>query len=119
VAGLVYDDANGNGKQDGQEKGVAGATIKLEPAQPHPQALASSTVVRTTTTGSVGHYRLDNLVPTDYTVTVTPPSGYQTHGSNQETVSVFKGKTATVPAFTLQAKPGQGATLYLPVMQKP
>lgn len=74
LAGLVYNDANGNGTRDAQDLPIAGVTITLTgtDAAGHP-------LTRTAVTGPDGRYLLPNLPMPDgngYMLTQTQPSGY-------------------------------------------
>ena len=65
---LVFDDCNANGIQDAGESGVSCVTVKLLNA-------AGTSVLRTTTTDSSGHYLFNNLAPGTYTVQFVAPGG--------------------------------------------
>ena len=65
LAGVVFDDTNGNGVQDGLEAGVVGAAVTL-----------SGTESGTDTTDSTGAYNFPNLSAGSYTITETQPVGY-------------------------------------------
>lgn len=64
IGDRVWNDANGNGIQDGGEAGIAGVTVTLGGA-----ASAS------TTTDASGNYLFSGLLAGSYTVTVTTPAG--------------------------------------------
>ncbi len=68
VQGVVFNDPNHNGIQDGGEQGVPNVTITLYGPNNVP--------VGSTTTGPNGSYSIPNLAPGPYTVQVTTPSGY-------------------------------------------
>ncbi|MGB5597988.1 MAG: SdrD B-like domain-containing protein, partial [Thiothrix litoralis] len=63
----VWFDTNGNGVQDAGEPGVAGVTVELK--------LADGTVVDTKTTDATGNYLFTGVMPGDYEVAFTLPSG--------------------------------------------
>jgi hypothetical protein len=66
LSGVVYFDANGDGIRDDSDWGVRDAIVSL--------TAANSNTQETTTTGTDGAYRFDNLAPDDYTVTLLTPS---------------------------------------------
>lgn len=73
IGDFVWNDKNGNGKQDAGEPGIAGAAVKLT----YPD---NSTVTKTTDAN--GYYLFSNLAAGNYTVTFTTPSGYTPTASN-------------------------------------
>ncbi len=64
----VWLDANANGVQDGNEAGIDGVTVELYKSD--------GTSAGSTQTANGGQYSFDNLVPGDYYVKFTLPSGY-------------------------------------------
>ncbi len=67
ISGVVFDDADGNGSQDGGEPGFAGVSVSL---------LQGVTPVGSTVTSGDGSYSFSNLAAGTYTVRlVTPPAG--------------------------------------------
>ncbi len=75
---FVWSDLNGNGVQDAGEPGIPGVTVKLDPGTP-----ANPADDLTTTTNASGAYLFPNLLPGDYTVAFTTPSGFVTSPANQ------------------------------------
>ncbi len=73
IGDFVWNDKNGNGKQDPGAEGIAGVTVKLT----YPDGS-----VATKTTDATGHYLFSNLPAGNYTVTFTTPSGYVPTASN-------------------------------------
>lgn len=71
LAGLVFDDRNGNHIRDAGEPGIANVTITLTGVQNNGQ-----NVSRTVQTGADGTYRFQGLLAGTYTITQTQPSGY-------------------------------------------
>lgn len=65
IGDFVWNDANGNGIQEGGEAGIPGQTVTL-----------SGPVNATTTTGPAGDYLFTGLPAGSYTVTVATPAGY-------------------------------------------
>ena len=64
----VWEDANGDGRQDAGEAGIAGVTVQLRDA--------TGTVVASTTTDAEGHYAFTGLRPGSYDVQVVTPTGF-------------------------------------------
>ncbi|MBL8120502.1 MAG: hypothetical protein JNJ78_23460, partial [Anaerolineae bacterium] len=69
IGDRVWDDANDNGVQDGGESGVQNVTVTLYDG-------SGVQVGSATTTNASGNYSFTNLVPGDYYVVFTLPSGY-------------------------------------------
>ena len=67
---FVWEDTNANGIQDSGEVGVSGVTVELLDST----GASFSVPVTTTTTGS-GAWTFTNLIPADYRVKFTPPTG--------------------------------------------
>ena len=67
IAGVVYEDLNNNGVQDGGEGPIPGATITLTAADGSTQ---------TAITDGSGAYLFDDLPAGTYSVTETQPAGY-------------------------------------------
>jgi methionine-rich copper-binding protein CopC len=68
VSGTVYNDANGDGKQNQGEGGLSGWTVQLLDGH--------GNVVQSTTTDAKGHYQFNNLYPGSFTVAQVLQSGY-------------------------------------------
>lgn len=68
---FVWDDLNGNGRQDTGEPGLDGLVVTLTGTNP-----AGGTLTLTTTTAGGGAYSFTGLRPETYAVTFTTPSGY-------------------------------------------
>ncbi|MFQ5593916.1 MAG: SdrD B-like domain-containing protein [Anaerolineae bacterium] len=62
-------DANGNGRRDADDLPLDGVTVTLKDA--------AGQIVRTTTTGSGGHYGLDNLPAGTYSLHTAAPADHQ------------------------------------------
>jgi hypothetical protein len=75
ISGTVYDDGNGNGKQDPGEPGLAGFTVTASDKSGLCNSMGGSAV-----TDSLGHYRILNLsAGCAYTVSLQPlPNYFQT-----------------------------------------
>ncbi len=73
IGDFVFNDANGNGIQDGGELGIPNATVTL--------TFPNGATV-TTTTNVSGIYSFTNLAPGTYSVAFTTPAGFIPTGSN-------------------------------------
>ena len=94
IGDRIWNDANGNGVQDGSEPGVAGVRVSLSgPGGP-----------RTAVTDASGRYQFTGLAPGTYTVSFTTPAGYTltaaTVGTDRTIDSNFTAVTPTVPGTT-------------------
>ena len=76
VGDFVWLDSDGDGVQDAGEAGLAGVTLALTNADSSAVTDVFGNSVTTTVTDSQGAYSFDNLPTGQYTVTVTPPAGY-------------------------------------------
>lgn len=116
VQGAIFNDANGNGKQDPGEAGIPGVEVTLkDQAGAAGAATVDPAFDLTTVTGSDGSYRFENVPAGDYTLTVQPPPGYTLVGPREQSVTVGSGGPTTVPPIDVE--PG-GDQLYLPTLQK-
>ncbi len=70
IAGTAFVDHAGTGLLDPSDAYLSGATIQLFQA-------GSTTPIATTTTDANGAYLFNNLAPGTYTVTETPPTGFE------------------------------------------
>ncbi len=94
IGDTIWNDANGNGTQDGGESGLAGVTVTLQ-ADLNNDGIIDTV---TTTTDSSGNYHFDNLPADTYTIivdpTTLPPGMQQTadpDGTNDNQTSVQLG----------------------------
>jgi len=78
VEGLKFEDLDGDGDQDTGEPGLEGVTVTLS---------GEGAMAKTTTTGEDGTFVFNNLLPGDYTVAETVPSGY--YATRLTSVPVF------------------------------
>jgi hypothetical protein len=83
ISDYVWFDTNGDGIQNTNESGLANVTLTLYNN--------AGTVVATTVTNAGGNYRFDNVVPGNYRVGITQPSGtictLKDQGANDNTDS--------------------------------
>jgi protocatechuate 3,4-dioxygenase beta subunit len=73
---FVWEDLNGNGKQDAGEPGISGVSVEL-------RRTSDDSSVATTTTNGSGYYSFTGLVPDTYYVVFTAPTGYVFTAPNQ------------------------------------
>ena len=95
IAGLKFNDANGNGTQDAGESGVAGVTINLF-------AASGGALVATTTTAADGTFVFTDVAAGAYQVSeVVPEGSVQTvpGGSGMVPVTLAAGDAATGVLF--------------------
>ena len=76
VGDYVWLDANGNGAQDTNEKGVEGVTVVLK-------RVADDSSVATATTDATGFYLFDEVVPGDYYIEFQAKDGYLWTGTKK------------------------------------
>jgi cyclophilin family peptidyl-prolyl cis-trans isomerase len=76
LAGIVFNDANVSGTQDGGETGVAGVTVYLTGA-----TSANVPVNKTATTDANGAYSFGSLPAGTFFINVVPKSGFRSTGS--------------------------------------
>ncbi len=72
ISGTVFNDANGNGVQDGRELGMMGVTVFADLAGTGMDAPNDPV----TTTDPSGNYILPNMPAGRYTIVEVPPAGY-------------------------------------------
>ena len=92
IAGRVFNDPNLSNSQDSGEPGISGVTLTL--LQWNGTTYASTG--KTTTTNTLGDYKFDGILPGNYRVVETQPSGYLSVGSKPGTVG---GTTVGVVDF--------------------
>ncbi|MBL8119000.1 MAG: carboxypeptidase regulatory-like domain-containing protein, partial [Anaerolineae bacterium] len=107
IGDRVWNDANDNGVQDGGETGVQNVTVTLYDG-------TGTQVGSPTTTNSTGNYSFTNLVPGDYYVVFTLPTGYAfsrlDQGGNDTTDS--DADRSTGQAITTTLIPGENDTSW-------
>ncbi|MBI2824818.1 MAG: carboxypeptidase regulatory-like domain-containing protein [Planctomycetia bacterium] len=83
LSGFVYDDLNLDNSQEGGEPGIGGVQLSLL------EWNGSSYVATglTTTTDANGAYRFENLLPAQYRVVETQPTGYFSIGAKAGTIN--------------------------------
>lgn len=105
IAGLVYNDSNGNGQRDPNEPAIPGVTMTLRGTDARGNA-----VTQTTVSGPDGGYLFTGLAGGSYTIVETQPDGY---GDGTDTPGSSGGSAAgdTITAISLTA--ADEATGYL------
>jgi hypothetical protein len=86
VAGIAWEDLNGNGARDTGEPGRSGVLITVTSVQ----------VTASATTGADGIYRLAGLQPGIYRLTAQPPTGYALTTPGSFDLLVTAGAVVTV-----------------------
>jgi hypothetical protein len=89
VTGIVFNDVNGNGRQDAGEKGLAGASV-------FPSAVKAEGVLPLATTDASGRYTLDNVAPGKVTIGVRAP-GFRASSAATQTINAVEGLTTEAP----------------------
>jgi hypothetical protein len=98
IGDKIWQDWDGDGKQDPAEPGLSGATVELWVDDGDGVIEPTDYLKTSTVTGASGAYSFTNLPPADYIVRVVPPSGYtQTGDPNQPntTCTTCDNKTGT------------------------
>jgi len=75
LGNFVWEDLNGDGIQDASEPGIPGVTVELYDT--------NTNLVDTVLTDGMGAYGFTNLIPAEYFVAFSRPSGYQFTLQNQ------------------------------------
>ena len=116
----IWDDANGDGIQNGSEQGLDGVRVYLLDGSGN--RISQSGVAMSTTTASDGSYSFSNLKPGSYSIEVERPSGYQftarDRGVDDSIDSDVDGNTGKSSILTLlsgQSNVDLDAGLFRPV----
>ncbi len=105
VAGIVFNDANGNGVQEGNEAGIPNTTVVLR------DDARSADLTRSTVTDSAGVYVFGNVPLGQYTLTFqVPPEAGAVNPPPPLAVNVSGGGTVNAPPAAVQT----GIRIYLP-----
>ncbi|MEZ4910062.1 MAG: SdrD B-like domain-containing protein [Saprospiraceae bacterium] len=110
IGDFVWEDSNANGIQDTGETGISNVTLTLTGNDGTGNAVTLST-----TTDANGAYAFDNLLPGNYTVTLSVPNGYNLslpNNGNDDTDSDFIGTTVNVTLISNQSVSNIDAGLY-------
>jgi hypothetical protein len=102
ISGRVFNDANGNGSQNGSEGGLAGVTVQLD-------VDANGTADLTTTTDAAGNFSFTGLPPGTYRVRIVTPTGGTLTTALPPDVTAVLGGSATGLTFGVQLS-GTGTT---------
>jgi hypothetical protein len=108
VTGVLFNDANGNGAQEGGEGGIAGATVTL------PGDNVTVAQARTTLTGADGVYTFTAVATGEYTLQFDLPGGAIGINIPPRTVTVNGTGTVTVAPLPVQMR----EMIYLPTLQR-
>ena len=110
IAGYVYEDDNDDGDLDSGETPIQGVLIRITGTDAY-----GNSVNTTATTNSSGYYRIYNRSPSDgtgYTLTQTPPTGYQDGQENAGGSSVVAGSHTTDVISAIALAAGEDKTHY-------
>jgi len=106
VYGFVYVDMNENGQRDPWEPGIHNATVQLDGAMDY----------QTLTTAS-GYYEIEDVIPGQYTLSATPPPGYEDLTPSSIALYIVKDNMLQVD---FSHPPIETPTLlYMPIIQAP
>ena len=89
IAGVVFDDLNGDENQDSNEQGISGVTIQLFSAQTKEQ-------LEETTSASDGSYSFQEQPRAAYILVETDPTDFTSTTPNTVNISMIDGGTVTV-----------------------
>lgn len=85
LSGEIWEDSNGDGVRDAQEKMLAGVTVHLMNS-------TGRTILDTTTTDEDGRFSLKRMMPGDYKIRVDAPEGYVFSASAQDSVLALESR---------------------------
>ncbi len=106
VYGFVYVDMNENGQRDAWEPGIHNASVTLDGAFDY-----------TTRTSASGYYEFDDVIPGQYTLSATPPQGYEQLTPTNIAIYIVDGNMLEV---NFQHPPIETPTyIYMPIIQSP
>ena len=104
VSGTVYSETDGTPGRTGTDPGLQGATVTLT---------QNGTTFATTTSDATGAYTFPTLPAGDYTVTVTPPTGYTAIPPSAQDVTLDGTDAATLDFAELQTNASIGDTVFV------
>ncbi|GAC1574870.1 MAG: hypothetical protein NVS3B9_6980 [Candidatus Doudnabacteria bacterium] len=104
LSGIVFNDLNNNGVQDTGENGYAGVALNLS------GAASASTV-----TASNGTYSFTGLSTGSYTLTMTPPNGYNASTVNPVNITLSGSLTSNF-GITAQTNYSTGVPAAMPII---
>ncbi|MEM9148948.1 MAG: SdrD B-like domain-containing protein, partial [Cyanobacteria bacterium P01_F01_bin.3] len=107
IGNQVWEDANGNGRRDNGEAGIAGVSVTLTGAGADGEFGTGDDITQTQTTNSNGKYNFKNLAAGDYKVSFETPDGFeftqQDVGSNDRRDSDADVNTGMTDVISLSA----------------
>jgi len=128
IGDTVWEDLNGDGLQDTGEPGLADVTVTLLNADGTPATDVSGNPM-TMVTDQNGNYEFASLLPGDYAVQFTPPTGYDpspqdgtndqqpaTSDQSDSDADPMTGQTAVTTLDSGENDPTWDAGFYLPIV---
>lgn len=109
LAGIVFEDNNGNGQPDADESGVSGLLVTLTPVTGRVGADL------TTLTEAGGGWRIDGAAFGQYTLRVLPANGIQLATPVETTITVSQRGLQQTQAAAVKVT---SRSLFLPLIQK-
>jgi SdrD B-like domain/FG-GAP-like repeat len=101
VAGTIFTDLNGNGKQDANDPGFVGALVSIDLNNDGTNEL-------NTTSGDGGAFTFSNLPDGVHSVSVNLPTNYKASTPTTSLVTITNGSVAT--SLVVGVKPSSGVT---------
>ncbi len=112
VAGLVYEDHNGNGKPDGNDAGVSGLLITLTPVNAT-LGSAGTAAEMTAFTDAFGIWQINGVPLGNYTVRIAASGGLSLEQPVETALTVAQRGAQTLPPAVVKVT---GRPLFLPLV---
>ena len=103
IAGMVFEDLDGSGRQEPGEPGVGGITVDL---------LAAGAIVQTTASDQDGLYRFTGLTAGSYVLRITLGADYVAVVAGEQAIDLVGGSEAGGYSFGVQRKGSLSGTIY-------
>lgn len=113
IGDFVWEDMNGNGIQDPQEQGIANIEVNLNGTD-----VFNQQVVKSTTSDASGQYIFTDLLPGNYSLSISKPGNYEFTAANQGNTDVdsdfINGSTNSIQLVSDDHRKDIDAGLFLP-----